>query len=61
MLKSFWMKEIKIVQKAMGFRFPAELHFDSIVLSDEAAQKKLLLDLADRDIISQETLLERFR
>ncbi len=60
-LKSFWMKEIKIVQKAMGFRFPAELHFDSIVLSDEAAQKKLLLDLADRDIISQETLLERFR
>ena len=60
-LKSFWMKEIKIVQKAMGFRFPAELRFDSIVLSDEAAQKKLLLDLADRDIISQETLLERFR
>lgn len=60
-LAAFWRKEIKIVQKAMGFRFPAELHFDSIVLSDEAAQKKLLMDLADRDIISQETLLERFR
>ena len=45
----------------MGFRFPAEIHFDSIILSDEAAQKKLLMDLADRDIISQETLLERFR
>ncbi len=60
-LSTFWRKEIKIVQKAMGFRFPAELHFDSIVLSDEAAQKKLLMDLADRDIISQETLLERFR
>jgi hypothetical protein len=55
------MKEIKIVQKAMGFRFPAELHFDSIVLSDEAAQKKLLMDLVDRDIVSEETLLERFR
>lgn len=60
-LAAFWRKEIKIIQKAMGFRFPAELHFDSIVLSDEAAQKKLLMDLADRDIISQETLLERFR
>ena len=60
-LSTFWRKEIAIVQKAMGFRYPAEIHFDSIVLSDEAAQKKLLMDLADRDIISQETLLERFR
>lgn len=60
-LSSFWMHEIELVRKAMGFRFPAEIHFDSIILSDEAAQKKLLMDLADRDIISQETLLERFR
>lgn len=60
-LSQFWRHEIKLVQKAMGFRLPAEIHFDSIVLSDEAAQKKLLMDLADRDIISQETLLERFR
>ncbi len=60
-LSRFWRHEIKLVQKAMGFRLPAEIHFDSIVLSDEAAQKKLLMDLADRDIISQETLLERFR
>ena len=50
-----------MVQQAMGFRFPAEMHFDSIILSDEAAQKQLLMQLADRDIISQETLLERFR
>jgi hypothetical protein len=60
-LARFWRQEIEHVRKAMGFRFPAEIHFDSIVLSDEAAQKKLLMDLADRDIISQETLLERFR
>lgn len=60
-LSNFWRKEIKIIQKAMGFRVPAEIHFDSIVLSDEAAQKQLLIQLADRDIISQETLLERFR
>ena len=60
-LSDFWRKEIEIVQKAMGFRYPAEIHFDSIILSDEAAQKNLLIQLADRDIISQETLLERFR
>lgn len=60
-LSRFWRQEIEYVRKAMGFRLPAEIHFDSIILSDESAQKKLLLDLADRDIISQETLLERFR
>ena len=60
-LRGFWEQEIKIVQKAMGFRTPAQLHFDSIILSDEAAQKQLLVQLADRDIISHETLLERFR
>ena len=60
-LKGFWRQEIEIVRKAMGFRFPAEIHFDSIILSDEAAEKQLLIQLADRDIISTETLLERFR
>tara|TARA_R100000008_G_scaffold34400_1_gene19453 strand:+ start:8713 stop:10842 length:2130 start_codon:yes stop_codon:yes gene_type:complete len=60
-LAQFWRQEIEYVRRAMGFRLPAEIHFDSIVLSDEAAQKNLLIQLADRDIISQETLLERFR
>ena len=60
-LCQFWRHEIELVRKAMGFRYPAEIHFDSIVLSDEAAEKNLLIQLADRDIISHETLLERFR
>ncbi len=60
-LKQFWRHEIELVRKAMGFRYPAEIHFDSIVLSDEAAEKNLLIQLADRDIISNETLLERFK
>ena len=60
-LRGFWENEISIIQKAMGFRIPAQIHFDSIILSDEAAQKQLLVQLADRDIISHETLLERFR
>jgi hypothetical protein len=44
----------------MGFRLPAKIHFDQMVLSDEASEKNLLIQLADRNIISAETLVERF-
>ena len=60
LLNQFWMDEIRYVQKAMGFKYPAEIHFDNMVLSDEAAEKNLLIQLADRDIISTETLRDRF-
>ncbi len=60
-LISFWEKELEIVRKAMGFRYKAHIHFDQMTLSDEAAEKNLLIQLADRDIISQETVLERFK
>lgn len=59
-LTQFWVREIEAVQKAMGFRIPAKIRFDTIILSDESAAKQLLINLADRDIISQETILERF-
>ena len=45
----------------MGFRYKAHIQFDRTSLSDEAAEKNLLIQLADRDIISHETLLERFK
>jgi hypothetical protein len=61
LLKKFWEKEIEIVRKAMGFRYKAHIQFDQMALSDEAATKNLLIQLADRDIISHETLLERFK
>ncbi len=61
LLKKFWEKEIEIVRKAMGFRYKAHVQFDQMTLSDEAATKNLLIQLADRDIISHETLLERFK
>lgn len=60
LLRQFWDKEIKIVQKAMGFKVPAQIRFDNIILSDEAAEKQLLINLADRNIISDQTILERF-
>jgi hypothetical protein len=60
-LVSFWEKELEIVRQAMGFRYKAHIQFDQMTLSDEAAEKNLLIQLADRDIISHETLLERFK
>lgn len=58
--KRFWENEFKIVQKAMRFKEPARIHFDSIILADEAAIKNQFISLVDRSIISEETLLERF-
>ncbi len=60
LLIAFWDKEVKIVQQAMGFKLPAQVVFDQHTLSDEAAEKRLLIDLMDRDLISEEALQERF-
>lgn len=60
-LVRFWEKEVEIVRQAMGFRHKAHIQFDQMSLSDEASEKNLLIQLADRDIISQETLLQRFK
>jgi len=60
-LTKFWEKELEFVRKAMGFRKPAHLVYDQMSLSDEASEKNLLIQLADRDIISHETVLERFK
>jgi len=59
-LVQFWEKELEIVRQAMGFRYRPHIHFDTMTLSDDEAQKQLLIQLADRDIISHTTLLERF-
>ena len=60
LLTSFWENEVKLVQVAMGFKLPAQVVFDQQTLQDEAAEKRLLIDLVDRDIISEEALQERF-
>lgn len=59
-LVDFWSEEIERVRKAMGFRLPARVHFDQMVLADESAEKTLLIQLVDRNIISAETVVERF-
>lgn len=59
-LSKFWENEIRIVQKAMGFASPATIEFDKMDLSNEDSEKSLLIQLADRNIISEEVLKTRF-
>jgi hypothetical protein len=59
-LKLFWEHELELVRQARGFKERAQVHFERMNLSDDAAEKALLVQLADRDIISHETVLERF-
>lgn len=60
-LTRFWEHEIEHIRRAMGFRKGAHVVYDQMSLSDEASEKNLLIQLADRDIISNETVLERFK
>lgn len=59
-LIEFWEKQIKWVQKAMRFARPAKIEFDFIDLGDEATEKALLIQLADRNLISDEKLQAKF-
>ena len=53
-LLTFWNHQIKLVQGAMGFRFAAQVEFDFMYLDDPAAMTNLLLNMADRNIVSDE-------
>jgi hypothetical protein len=59
-LIKFWESEIEIIQKAMGFKYPAKIEFDRMDLSNEEAEKALLIQLVDRNLISDELLQSRF-
>lgn len=58
-LTQFLDEQIKIVQLAMGFKEPAKVEFDYTNLGDEAAEKALLIQMSDRNLISDE-LLQRY-
>lgn len=59
-LISFLNSQLRLIEQAMGFKRKFKVVFDQMVLSDEAAEKKLLIELWDRDIISEETLRYAF-
>lgn len=55
-LRTFWEQEIELVRQAMGFRVAATISFDNMILSDEAAEKALLVQMVDRNILSLEAV-----
>jgi hypothetical protein len=59
-LVEFWKQEIALFQKAMGYKVPAEIEFDQPILANEDTEKQLLIQLADRNLISDEILQKRF-
>lgn len=60
-LVSFWQQELAYIHEAMGFPGePPQITFDFMVFADEAAEKKLWIDLYDRNLVSAETIQEVF-
>lgn len=55
-LCDFWEQEIEYVRKAMGFRLPAKIEFDFMNLGNKEALLALYVQMADRNIISDETM-----
>lgn len=60
LIARFWENELEIVRSRFGFREPFTITFDQASLSDEAAMLKLLIDMADRNMLSDEFVQERF-
>lgn len=62
LLTKFWESELTLIHAAMGFPgSPPEIIFDHMILADEAAEKALLIQLWDRDILPTETIQEIFK
>lgn len=59
-LSDFWINELEIVRSVFGFRSPFSLSYGIPSLSDDSAEKKILVELIDRDVISGIFVQERF-
>ncbi len=56
-----WINEqMQQVADAMGFRKPAWVKMRFMSLQDEEVEKRMMLELADRNMLSYRTLIERF-
>lgn len=58
--KRFWQKELEILRQAMGWTKAPLIQFDNMILKDEASEKALLIQLLDRNLISEELVVEMF-
>jgi hypothetical protein len=56
----FWEGEIKLVQRAMGFKTPAKIMYDTMNLNDEVAEKALWIRLLEENVVPVSAVQERF-
>lgn len=56
----FWQQEVELLRQAMGWTKAPSISFDNMILKDEAAEKALLIQLLDRNLISEEMVVEMF-
>lgn len=58
-LIDFWTEETERVRIAAGWSEPVKIEFDIMNLGDEEAEKRLWIDLADRNIVSDEWVQQK--
>lgn len=59
-LTEFWNQELEFVRQAMGFNTAAQVEFDFMNLGNKEAVLALYVQLADRNIVSDEALQQIF-
>tara|TARA_R100001163_G_scaffold55690_1_gene43224 strand:+ start:6760 stop:8925 length:2166 start_codon:yes stop_codon:yes gene_type:complete len=60
-LVQFWSYQVKAIQKSMGFRQAPQVEFDYMQLDDPASMMQLMVNLADRNIISDEFIQRQIK
>lgn len=58
-LTEFWTQQLALVCKSLDIRLPAQIEYDRPILANEDTEKTLLMNLADRNLISDELLRRR--
>jgi hypothetical protein len=58
MVMRFLMEDIEAMVNSFGFKSMPHISFDNMSLRDEEAEKRLLIQLMDRGVLSNETVLE---
>ena len=59
-VEKFWQGEFELLRQAMGFAKAPTIQFDHMILKDEASEKALLIQLLDRNLVSEEMVLDTF-
>lgn len=60
-LKCFWSRELRDLQVELGVAKPFVIEFDIPNLGDIEAEKKLIIELGDRGIVSDEFICNKFK